>query len=149
SSGPQPYRHDFPRAGITTGWAWPPRDYERWAGLIEAWARHAVERYGMTRVATWPWEIWNEPDGLYWRGTIAEFCRLHDTADAAIRRAIPEARVGGPHTCGPLSPAAAIFLRAFLAHCANGTNYASGRAGTKLDFIAFHAKGKPRLVDGH
>jgi xylan 1,4-beta-xylosidase len=149
STGPQPYRHDFPRTGITTGWAWPPRDYGRWADLIEAWARHAVERYGRARVAGWPWEIWNEPDGLYWRGTIQEFCRLHDLADAAIRRAIPEARVGGPHTCGPLSPAAATFLRAFLAHCARGTNYATGRTGTRLDFIAFHAKGKPRLVEGH
>src|SRR5579871_6001825 len=149
STGPAPYRHDFPRTAITTGWAWPPRDYDRWAGLIEAWARHAVERYGMARVALWPWEVWNEPDGLYWRGTIQEFCRLHDLADAAIRRAIPEARVGGPHTCGPLSPAAATFLRAFLEHCARGTNYATGRTGTRLDFIAFHAKGKPRLVDGH
>jgi xylan 1,4-beta-xylosidase len=149
STGPRPYRHDFPKTGITTGWAWPPRDYDRWAELIAAWARRAVERYGMARVATWPWEVWNEPDGLYWRGTVQEFCRLHDLADAAIRRAIPEARVGGPHTCGPLSPAAATFLRAFLAHCARGTNYATGRTGTKLDFIAFHAKGRPRVHDGH
>src|SRR5438067_1090179 len=72
STGPAPYRHGFPSTGVhgvTTGWAWPPKDYERWAGLIEAWARHAVERYGMARVVAWPWEIWNEPDGLYWRGT--------------------------------------------------------------------------------
>ena len=149
STGPPPYRHAFPQGGITTGWAWPPKDYDRWAALIEAWARHAVERYGHARVVDWPWEIWNEPDGLYWRGTIEEFCRLHDLADAAIRRAIPGARVGGPHTCGPLSPAAATFLRAFLTHCARGTNYATGRTGTRLDFIAFHAKGKPQVVDGH
>ena len=64
-------------------------------------------------------------------------------------RVIPEARVGGPHTCGPLSPAAATFLRAFLGHAARGINYATGRTGTRLDFIAFHAKGKPRIVDGH
>ncbi len=147
--GPPPYRHDFPRTGIITGWAWPPRDYDRWGGLIEAWARHLVERYGMARVKDWPWEVWNEPDGLYWRGSISEFCRLHDVADAAIRRAIPEARVGGPHTCGPRDPRAAEFLRTFLGHCATGTNYASGKTGTRLDFIAFHAKGRPRLVDGH
>ncbi len=149
TTGPLPYRHDFPRTGITTGWAWPPLDYDRWSELIEAWARHLVERYGMTRVMTWPWEIWNEPDGLYWRGSIAEFCRLHDVADAAIRRAIPETRVGGPHTCGPRDARAAAFLRAFLDHCAEGTNFASGKTGTRLDFIAFHAKGRPRLVDGH
>jgi xylan 1,4-beta-xylosidase len=152
SSGPPPYRHGFPKTGvtgITTGWAWPPKDYSRWGDLVEAWARHVVERYGRARVNTWPWEIWNEPDGLYWTGSIEEFCRLHDVADAAIRRVIPEARVGGPHTCGPLSARAAEFLRAFLTHSARGTNHASDRTGTKLDFIAFHAKGRPRLVDGH
>ena len=152
STGPPPYRHAFPAtgvAGITTGWAWPPKDYVRWGGLIEAWARHLVERYGHARVVAWPWEIWNEPDGLYWKGTIPEFCRLHDVADDAIRRAIPGARVGGPHTCGPLNDAAAEFLRAFLAHCAGGRNFATGKTGTRLDFIAFHAKGKPVTVDGH
>ena len=114
TTGPPPYRHDFPNGGITTGWAWPPKDYGRWGELIEAWARHLRDRYGWERVTTWPWEIWNEPDGLYWKGTIPDFCRLHDIADAAIRRAIPEARVGGPHTCGPLDPQAAGFLEAFL-----------------------------------
>jgi xylan 1,4-beta-xylosidase len=85
TTGPPPYRHDFPRTGITTGWAWPPRDYGRWGDRIEAWAARLVGRYGMARVRDWPWDIWNEPDGLYWRGTVAEFCRLHDVADAAIR----------------------------------------------------------------
>ena len=149
TTGPAPYRHGFPDSGITTGWAWPPKDYGRWSDLIEAWARHLVERYGAARVAHWPWEIWNEPDGLYWKGTIPEFCHLHDIADAAIRRAIPEARVGGPHTCGPLDAKAAAFLRAFLEHAARGRNYATGKTGTQLDFIAFHAKGKPRIVEGH
>ncbi len=152
STGPQPYRHSFPNTGvtgITTGWAWPPKNYRRWGDLIEAWALHLKERYGAERVSTWPWEIWNEPDGLYWKGTIEEFCHLHDIADAAIRRSIPDARVGGPHTCGPLGEKAAAFLRAFLKHAARGTSYANGMMGTRLDFIAFHAKGKPSIIDGH
>ena len=152
STGPQPYRHSFPNTGvrgITTGWAWPPKNYRRWGDLIEAWALHLKERYGAKRVAEWPWEVWNEPDGLYWKGTIEEFCHLHDIADAAIRRAIPGARVGGPHVCGPLDAKAATFLRAFLKHTARETSYANGMAGTRLDFIAFHAKGKPSIVDGH
>ncbi|HET7716372.1 MAG TPA: beta-xylosidase [Bauldia sp.] len=149
TTGLPPYRHDFPRTGITTGWAWPPRDYRLWGALIEAWAGHMVDRYGMARVRDWPWEIWNEPDGLYWRGSVDDFCRLHDVADAAIRRAIPEARVGGPHVCGPTSPEAAAFLRAFLRHCSEGRNHATGGMGTRLDFVAFHAKGKPEMIDSH
>jgi hypothetical protein len=107
STGPAPYRHDFPRGEITTGWAWPPRDFARWAELVEAWMRHARERYGAKRASEWFWEIWNEPDGLYWKGSIESFCRLHDLAADAIRRVLPEARVGGPHTCGPTTPRAA------------------------------------------
>jgi xylan 1,4-beta-xylosidase len=148
STGPAPYRHDFPRSEITTGWAWPPKDWGRWADLVEAVARHARERYGRERASGWHWEVWNEPDGLYWKGTFEEFCRLHDLAAAAIRRALPDARVGGPHTCGPASPRAAEFLRKFLAHCATGRNYATGEIGSRLDFIAFHAKGRPELVGG-
>ena len=149
SAGPPPYRHDFPRGDISTGWAWPPRDYAKWADLVEAWVRHASDRYGEARVSRWPWEIWNEPDGLYWKGSLEDFCRMHDLAAAAIRRVLPSARVGGPHTCGPTSPAAAAFLEGFLAHCARGRNHATGGRGSPLDFIAFHAKGAPRLVDGH
>ena len=149
STGPTPYRHDFPRGEITTGWAWPPRDFGRWAELVEAWARHASERYGAKRASGWFWEIWNEPDGLYWRGSIEQFCGLHDLAADAIRRILPDARVGGPHTCGPTSPRAADFLKRFLAHCESGRNYATGEIGSRLDFVAFHAKGRPELVDGH
>ncbi len=148
STGPAPYRHDFPRTGITTGWAWPPKDYKRWGDLVEAWARHMSDRYGAERVATWPWEIWNEPDGHYWRGAREEYYRLHDVAAAAIRRAIPAARVGGPHTCGPIDNRAADYLRGFLDHATRGKNFVTGETGTKLDFVAFHAKGQPQVVDG-
>lgn len=147
SVSPEPYQHDFPRTAITTGWAYPPNDYERWGALIEAVARHFVERYGLKRIQSWPWELWNEPDGLYWRGTVEEFCRLYDVTGAALRRVLPGVRLGGPHTCGPFSTkSGGPFLLKFLQHAeraaANGTPL-------PLDFIAFHAKGRPTVVDGH
>jgi xylan 1,4-beta-xylosidase len=37
----------------------------------------------------------------------------------------------------------------FLAHVATGKNHATGQVGTPTDFLAFHAKGSPRFVDGH
>jgi xylan 1,4-beta-xylosidase len=36
-----------------------------------------------------------------------------------------------------------------LRHCAIGTNYASGKIGSPLDLISFHAKGSPEVKDGH
>ena len=41
------------------------------------------------------------------------------------------------------------FLRTFLEHCAHGTNYVSGKIGSPLDFISFHAKGSTAFVNDH
>jgi xylan 1,4-beta-xylosidase len=153
SSRPQPYRHSFPAVGpqgIKTGWAAPPNDYGKWAALIEAWAGHLAERYGKAVAASWPWEVWNEPDGNYWMGSVEEYCRLYDVSVAALARVLPDARVGGPHTCGAHGrPAAGPFLRRFLEHCLRGPNGATGGRGTRLDFVGCHAKGRPMLHDGH
>ncbi len=149
-----PYRHHFEPADqyatITKGWAAPPNDLTKWAALVEAWAHHLADRYGRERVTSWPWEVWNEPDGHYWLGTMAEFCTMYDVTVAAIKRALPGVRVGGPHTCGVDGDAKAEkFLRAFLDHCTRGTNAVTGEKGSPIDFVAFHAKGEPVVHDGH
>jgi len=149
---PQPYRHEWrpglPYNRIYTGWSKPPRDYARWSELIYQWTKHSVEKYGADEVATWWWEVWNEannqPNG-YWGGSAEDFRKLHDYAIAGVRRALPNARVGGPHTAGD----GGQFMRDFLDHCLHGTNDATGQPGTPLDFVAFHAKGSPVYVDGH
>jgi len=149
---PEPYRHEWrpglPYDRIMTGWRFPPKDYDKWRELVFQWARHCAERYGADEVEQWYWETWNEanmlPDG-YWGGTREEFFKLHDYAVDGVRRAIPKARVGGPHSAGD----GGDFTRAFLEHCLRGKNYATGETGTPLDFIAFHAKGAPEPVEGH
>ena len=35
-----------------------------------------------------------------------------------------------------------------MEHCAAGTNYATGKRGAPLDFITYHAKGRPAVVEG-
>lgn len=153
SSNPEPYRHHWSPGDnygdIYTGWAYPPNDYEKWAELVYQWVKHSVERYGKEEVATWWWELWNEPNIGYWQGTKEEYFKLYDYTVDAIKRALPEARVGGPTTTGPRWDQAAGWLRDFMEHCRNGTNYVTGETGTGLDFISFHAKGSPRSVDGH
>ena len=146
---PAPYQHRWrpgaPYENIYTGWAYPPKDYSRWAELVFQWARHCVGRYGRAEVESWYWEVWNEPNIGYWRGTPTEFHKLHDFAIDAVRRALPTARVGGPDTAG----SGGKFMRQFLEHCLRGTNFATGKSGTPIDFISFHAKGAPTTVDGH
>ncbi len=124
-----------------TGWNYPPKSYEKFAELVYQWVKHSVERYGKKEVESWYWELWNEPDISYWRGTMEEYFKLYDyTADAA-KRALPTIRIGGPETTNPGSERAGNFLKAFLEHVVNGKNYATGKKGSPLDFITFHAKG--------
>ena len=152
STHPQPYRHDWrpgTNAPLFTGWAYPPKDYDRWRDLVSEWARHSLQRYGRGEVDSWYWEVWNEPDIGYWHGTPDEYFRLYDYAADGLKRVLPTARVGGPTVTGPNGERTQQFLRNFLEHCARGTNAATGKTGAPLDYISFHAKGAPRVVDGH
>jgi xylan 1,4-beta-xylosidase len=143
---PEPYQHVYPPQQWA-GWAYPPKDHSRWAGLIREWAKHAAERYpGAER--SWLWELWNEPDIFYWQGSFEDYCRLFDHTESALHEVLPKAVFGGPHTTGPEWRKAATFLRDFLRHCRNGTNLASGKTGTRLDYIGFHSKGSTSLADG-
>lgn len=146
---PEPYRHHWPQGGIAAGWAYPPKSYEKWAELVHQWVLHSVQRYGAQEVRSWYWEVWNEPNIEYWQGSPEEYDKLYDFTADAVKRALPGARIGGPASTGPGSPKAAAFLKQFLEHCSTGRNYVSGRTGSPLDFISFHAKGRPQVVDGH
>jgi xylan 1,4-beta-xylosidase len=152
STHPEPYRHTFPDikvSDIYTGWAYPPKDYQKWSELVFQFARHLRERYGDDEIKTWLWELWNEPDIGYWKGTPEEYFKLYDVSVEAVQRALPEAHIGGPDSTGPASPKAIEFLKAFLEHCSHGKNFATGKTGSKLDFISFHPKGAPKWEDGH
>lgn len=146
---PQPYQHKWAPGAkysdIVTGWAYPPKDYDKWRELVFQWAKHCVERYGRAEVEKWYWEVWNEANGSYWMASPQEFDKLHDYAIDGVRRALPTARVGGPDSAG----AGGNWTRRFIEHCLGGTNYATGKIGTPLDFVSFHAKGSPVYTNGH
>ncbi|WP_242527909.1 GH39 family glycosyl hydrolase [Allomuricauda sp. CAU 1633] len=152
SKKPEPYRH-FWKPGakyddIFTGWAYPPKNYKKWAELVYQWVLHSVERYGKEEVESWYWELWNEPNIGYWRGTTKEYIKLYDYTADAVKRALPTAKMGGPEVTGPAWDVSEEFMREFLDHVANGKNYATGETGSPLDFITFHAKGSPKVVNG-
>jgi xylan 1,4-beta-xylosidase len=146
---PQNYPHNPPvkeRAPADAGQSYPPKDYAKWGELVYQWTKHCVEKYGADEVNKWYWEVWNEPNISYWHGSRADYFKLYDYAVEGVRRALPTARVGGPETAG--GPGG-NFLRDFLNHCASGTNYVTGKTGSPLDFISFHAKGSPIFTNDH
>ncbi len=91
----------------------PPKDWERWDGLIAAFARHLVDRYGIDEVAQWYFEVWNEPNLDFWAGRPAQstYWDLYDHTAVALKRIDARLRVGGPAT------AQAAWVDAFIQHC--------------------------------
>ena len=138
-----PYRNSGTYA-LDGGCFYPPKDYARWGTLIGTWATHVADRYPSAAI-DWQWELWNEPDLGYWKGTPADYDTLYDYTEQALHPAMPTASLGGPAVAG----AGSTFLRQFLQHCATGANAATGATGTRLDMISFHAKGGVAITDGH
>ncbi|MBW8886312.1 MAG: beta-xylosidase [Fibrobacteres bacterium] len=141
SSHPTPYQNSSTTA-TDGGCFYPPTDYDKWAALVKAWVQHSVDRYPNVE-KNWVWELWNEPDISYWHGTAAEYQKLFDYTEQAVHTVLPNAVLSGPEMAG------AGNIGPFLQHCATGTNSATGKTGTRLDQISFHAKGGTAMVNGH
>ncbi|WP_187362651.1 GH39 family glycosyl hydrolase [Massilia rubra] len=106
----------------------PPKDYAAWERLIKALAEHFTERYGTDEVASWYFEVWNEPnlDG-FWAGSQEDYFKLYRHAARAIKSVNAKYKVGGPATAG------AAWIPEMIAYCT--------RHGVPLDFVSTHTYG--------
>jgi xylan 1,4-beta-xylosidase len=118
-------RHSFWYRPVVT----PPKDYRRWDELIEALARHLVERYGLGEVRHWYFEVWNEPNLEFWEGAPrqATYWTLYEHTALALKRVDSGLRVGGPAT------AQAAWIPEFI-------RFTTSRK-IPLDFISTHVYG--------
>ncbi|MGH2396091.1 MAG: GH39 family glycosyl hydrolase, partial [Terriglobales bacterium] len=91
----------------------PPKDWNKWEGLIYQFTKHLVERYGIEEVSQWYFEAWNEPNIDFWSGEpkFETYVKLYEHAARAIKRVSPRLRVGGPAT------AQAAWVDRFIRHC--------------------------------
>ena len=107
----------------------PPKDYDKWGGLIQNITRHFTERYGADEVKTWYFEVWNEPNLSpgFWTGTQDEYFKLYRYAAKAIKSVNTAYRVGGPGTAG------AAWESEMIAFCKSNN--------VPIDFISTHAYG--------
>lgn len=113
----------------------PPKDWDKWDALITAFVGHLVNRYGIDEVATWPFEVWNEPNIDFWAGEPkqATYWQLYDHTARAIKMVNSRLRVGGPAT------AQAAWVDAFIQHCAENK--------IPVDFVSTHVYGNDRSQD--
>jgi len=148
ATGKDPYQVHYPGRTTAGSVQSPPKDYAKWGELIRVVTAHLVERYGKEKVLQWYFEVWNEPNIDYWHATPQEYWKLYYYAVAGVRAALPGAKVGGPASTGPGNANAYQFLNDFLDHVSTGKSAATGKP-VPLDFISFHAKGQPKINEGH
>ncbi|WP_263372927.1 GH39 family glycosyl hydrolase [Granulicella aggregans] len=88
----------------------PPKSMERWDDLISHFAQHLVERYGIDEVASWYFEVWNEPNIDFWGGIprMESYFDLYAHTANDLKHVSSRLRVGGPAT------AAAAWIPEFL-----------------------------------
>jgi xylan 1,4-beta-xylosidase len=99
---------------------------ERWDDLIQHFAQHLVERYGIDEVSQWYFEVWNEPNIDFWNGIPRQesYFELYDHTARTLKSVSPRLRVGGPAT------AAAQWIPEFLQHTAENH--------IPVDFVSTH-----------
>lgn len=106
----------------------PPRSYEQWGRLIGALTQHFTDRYGAAEVASWYFEVWNEPNlEGFWTGSQADYFQLYRYAANAIKQVDARYRVGGPATAG------AAWISETIAFCTQNQ--------VPLDFVSTHTYG--------
>jgi xylan 1,4-beta-xylosidase len=121
-------------SGSTTIFWWrgnvtPPKDYDKWEGLIRNLTQHFTDRYGVDEVKTWYFEAWNEPNLSpgFWTGSQEEYFKLYKYTAQAVKSVNPEYRVGGPATAG------AAWEPEMIDFCVKNN--------VPIDFISTHAYG--------
>lgn len=103
----------------------PPADYDQWADLIGKLTQHLVDRYGLTEVRSWFFEVWNEPNlKFFFDGTQEEYFKLYRSTCLAVKSVDSQLRVGGPAT------SINAWIPETIAFCK--------KTNTPLDFISTH-----------
>lgn len=113
----------------------PPKDYAKWDSLVTEFIKHLVDRYGIDEVATWYFEVWNEPNLDFWTGTPKQesYFELYDRTAHDIKAVSPRLRVGGPAT------AQAAWIPEMIQHAL--------QKNVPLDFVSSHIYGNDKASD--
>lgn len=110
-----------------------PKNFNDWAELVSKFVQHLIDRYGTDEIRQWYFEVWNEPNlTCFFDGTQEDYFKLYDFTAEAIKAVDPKLKVGGPST------AKGAWIDAFLHHCFEGKNYATGKVGAPVDFVSYH-----------
>ena len=68
-------------------------EYHSYPPKTAAWENSVYELVNHFKPRIKYWETWNEPNGLYWLGTVEDFCELHKAAYRSAKKADPQCRI--------------------------------------------------------
>ncbi len=102
----------------------PPRRWQDWYDMVQAFTRHCVGRYGLREVAEWRFEVWNEPNIGFWAGTQEQYFELYKQSALAIKSVDKSLQVGGPST------AQLAWIPEIIRYCA--------AQNLPIDFVSTH-----------
>jgi xylan 1,4-beta-xylosidase len=113
----------------------PPKDYAAWDGMIQAFVKHLVDRYGIAEVSQWYFEVWNEPNIDFWAGEpkLETYLELYDHTARDVKQVDERLRVGGPAT------ARTDWVKEFLTYCKSHS--------VPVDFVSTHVYGNDSAQD--
>jgi hypothetical protein len=129
---------------VESGWAMfnavPPANYTLWNTLMDSIVSKINDQWGLDPY----YEIWNEPDGNYWQGSIEEYFILYKNTLQAIKSNHPNAKVGGPTVSNFTTSFTSSFPAGFLPDNVLDQTIIGQvidscvQWGTPMDFISWH-----------
>lgn len=113
----------------------PPDNYDHWRQYVNAFLTTLVNEFGMSEVKTWRFRVSTEPNYTpnHWNGSMEDYFKHYDITVDEVLKVIPDAIIGPGNM---LTEGVATYTTQLIDHCANGTNYATGATGTKMDFFS-------------
>lgn len=121
---------------------YPPDDYDVYYKYICAMATALVKEFGKEEVLKWRFGVMTEYENADWflaqnedpKASCEAYCKLYDYSVAALQDVIGENVFVGAHS---MTVTEGLWDEAdFIKHCGEGTNYKTGKKGTRVCYLA-------------
>ena len=121
---------------------YPPDDFDVYYNYIYALATELVKEFGKEEVLSWRFGVMTEYENAAWffagdedpEESAIAYCKLYDYSVAALQDAIGENVFVGAHS---MTVTEGLWDEAeFIKHCGEGTNYKTGKKGTRVCYLA-------------
>ncbi len=112
-----------------------PLNFSRFASLAVQTYKHYNEGWANGRFDSINyWEVWNEPGGLFWDGSVIQFYKMYQATADSLKNYAPDIKIGGPG-CVPSTTVGAnpAYRENFISYCSQNN--------VPLDFYSWHIYG--------